>query len=175
MNSDRDVAWEAIIDARREACLAKAVPTEDKWKLQVFDSPISFKEARLLVHKNQPFVVKGLDVAQPVGEASSVFSFLKKEVGQRQVPVESKDGMLLMTMSELINQIDDASSEKKLYLYDVPIAKRLSSLFEWWKLPSYFCVFDVLNKTRLPHSFSNSWPTLFIGSKVVYKRKIDFV
>lgn len=68
----------------------------------------------------------------------------------------------VMSMNAFLDQL---SSSPPSYLYDVPIAKRLSALFEHWKVPSYFCAFDFLRKTRLPHPFSN-WPTLFVGAKV---------
>ncbi len=75
--------------------------------------------------------------------------------------------VLLMSVNEFFDRVEN--NKEVLYLYDVPIAKRLSALFESWKLPAYFCKFDYLGKTRLDHPFRN-WPTLFIGAQVNARR-----
>ncbi len=84
-------SWEQIIHDRRKSCLESSVVPVSVWELRIFPEPISTIEARKLVRSGQPFVVKGTNLTQQqhlVDDEKALFSFLRKTVGQRQVPVE---------------------------------------------------------------------------------------
>ncbi len=158
--------WDEVVDSRRRDNEAARERLGDgaggDWTLQRFASDeLSSKRARALVRAGRPFVVSGLDLAPCDGDA---FAFLRRAVGKRQVPVETGLGgseCQVMSVEELLER---AQRGEKLYMYDVPIAKRLGVLREMWRLPSWFCKQDYLKRTRLEHAFRN-WPTLFVGAE----------
>ena len=158
--------WLWVIDERRrknEEALKNVAPCPG-WKLERFGGRGELSKRRLseLVKQGTPFVVAGMgEELAPCGGVEPLV-FLLDKVGKRQVPVETKSGgddVEVMTVEELVRRLDS----EQLYMYDVPIAKRLSVLFDYWKIPSVFCADDFLKRTRLPHAFTN-WPTLFIGA-----------
>jgi hypothetical protein len=160
-------SWEEVVDARRrenDAALRErpANGSAVKWTLQRFQCrELTSKRVRDLVRKAQPFVVSGLDLAPCDGD---VLAMLRRVVGKRHVPVETAVGGtegLVMSVDELLGRVEQG---EKLYMYDVPIAKRLGALCESWRLPSWFCKHDYLKRTRLEHAFRN-WPTLFVGAQ----------
>ncbi len=159
--------WGEVVARRRresEAQLVQANSGADagEWKLRRFAAcDLTCRAARALVREGQPFVVTGLDLAPCEGDA---LSFLRRTVGQRQVPVETGQGgkeSEVMSVEQLLRRVEQGEG---LYMYDVPIAKRLGALRDAWMLPAYFCRHEYLKKTRLEHAFRN-WPTLFIGAE----------
>ena len=165
MNNDE---WLRVIEERKRAneeALKSAIGSRSEWKLERFGGPGELNKRRLaeLVKQGTPFVVAGMgEELAPCGGVEPL-RFLLDKVGKRQVPVETKSGsgddVEVMTVEDLVRRL----GSEQLYMYDVPIAKRLSVLFDYWKIPSVFCADDFLKKTRLPHAFTN-WPTLFIGA-----------
>ena len=156
--------WAGIVAARQERALTLPETADEiPWKLRRIEpstwTPASCKK---LVKESVPFVVEqGIEFC-PVPANESMFDFLRRVVGPRKVPVEMNNQPHdIMTIEDLLNAIGRG---ELLYMYDVPIARRLNALLDNWRVPRFFCEPDYLKKTRLPHAFTN-WPTLFIGAK----------
>lgn len=166
--------WRDIIDRRRQKMIS-ATPgaTRGDGKVRrVAADAFTAEKSRELVAAREPFVVEaGIEFCGIGGSDSNVFEFLRRVVGDCKVPVEKNNQPFdVMPMNQLLDHIlapprtEEQKQDALYYMYDVPVAKRLGPLLEYWSVPRFFCENDFLRQTRLPHSFTN-WPTLFIGAQ----------
>ena len=69
----------------------------------------------------------------------------------------------MMLLADLVAKLR-AGDALGLYLYDLSAAKSLPDLLTALRIPKHFA-HCYLKRTRRPHCFSNTWPTLFLGAR----------
>ena len=111
---------------RAERLLSGKKTPRPEWVLKRY-SDVSYEEYMHRVEQHVPFIVT--DVCLLEGK-ENVWDFLSSTVGAKTVNVERRnEPCTLVTVKEVIERVH-INNEEDLYMYDIPLAKKMPVLLE---------------------------------------------